>query len=861
MPTLTISIHASKISVAAVWLSIFIAAIITSAVTVGMYGQFVHHREAELLKETIQHQKKEFEHQTVNGQLMGGAILAGLLDDDIKKVASGEWPPDAPEAMEILQAIVHQYDAGNAFVVNSKGIIVAHWSGPGNPSGTGTNISFRTYFKEGMKGSNQVYPAVSVVSGKRVFYFSAPVYAKHTHHSDIIGVLAISIKPHALDLMLQNPRGHKLLLSAQGVVFGSDLPENLFRIARPITATTQAELNELKQFGNMFVQHSPQPLGLDLSGESTQYQGKTYAIAQTTIDWHDPLGLWTLVLLEDTEIWLPRRRKIELFIVLALFSFLTYGTLYIAIKSYSSKKKETQARMQVQKELANKSELLQVVIANLQQGLAAFDDQWRLILNNKRFCDILDVPEALIHTRPTFQDLMRYWVNRGDFGDGDPQEVFQRLMAHVAECDHHQFERIRPDGTILEVRGGPLPDGGFVTTYTDITERKRVERRMLTLSMAVEQSPVSIVITDPKARIEYVNSSFTRVSGYSAAEVVGRNPKILKSGTMSPEIYHDLWTTLAQGMTWKGELLNRAKDGQLFWELTTISPIYDSDGQILHFIANKEDITERKIADEKLKEALRHISGSIQYASRIQRSILTPETLIQMEIPEYFILWEPRDVVGGDMYWYRSWVTGSLLLLGDCTGHGVPGAFMTLIANGSLDQALLETPPGETSILLQRISRLIQISMGQDQEDGQSNDGLELGVCFLDFDKKILRFSGARFSLFVVDDEGVREIKGEKSGVGYRGIDHNVRFTSHPLELRPDWSYYMTSDGLIDQIGWQRPQSFGKRRFMELIKSLRPIPIRQHGDHIRKALLDFQGSQTRRDDVTVLGFRGISSLL
>ncbi|NGZ27992.1 MAG: transporter substrate-binding domain-containing protein, partial [Magnetococcales bacterium] len=371
------------------------------------------------------------------------------------------------------------------------------------------------------------------------------------------------------------------------------------------------------------------------------------------------------------------------------------------------------------------------------------------------------------------------------------------LRQETSRCTDRHF--LRMDGTPMPVEYSSrsiTKNGihmGTVVIFQDITERLKSEQRIRILSSAVEQSPVSIIITDPQARIEYVNPAFTRNSGYRPDEVLGQNPRLLKSGQMDEQVYKNLWETLLKGENWEGELLNRKKSGQLYWESTTISPILDQDKRVKHYLANKEDITLRKAAEEQLQKALNLISSSIQYASRIQRSILTPTDKLAETLPEHFVLWEPRDVVGGDMYWYRPWISGTLLLLGDCTGHGVPGAFITLIANGALDQALLETPPGDTATLLQRMHQLIQAALGQDHQEGASNDGLELGACYLDPYQPNLTFSGARFSLFVMEETQVQEIKGVKSGLGYRGVDWNVEFKNHEVPLNPDWCYYMTS--------------------------------------------------------------------
>ena len=240
------------------------------------------------------------------------------------------------------------------------------------------------------------------------------------------------------------------------------------------------------------------------------------------------------------------------------------------------------------------------------------------------------------------------------------------------------------------------------------------------------------MITDPDGIIEYVNPEFTKVSGYTAEEAIGQNPRILKTDVSDPAVFRDMWETIVAGGTWRGELQNRKKDGTLFWEIVSISPIKDQEGTTTHFVAVKEDITDQKALQEERDRAYDIIHSSIQYASRIQRSVLPDNTMMEAFFADHFVLWEPRDVVGGDIYWCRPWGEGVLVILADCTGHGVPGAFMTLIATGALDRAQEEVPPGQVCKLVQRMHQMVQLTLGQHLEDGKSDDGLELGACYLD---------------------------------------------------------------------------------------------------------------------------------
>lgn len=130
------------------------------------------------------------------------------------------------------------------------------------------------------------------------------------------------------------------------------------------------------------------------------------------------------------------------------------------------------------------------------------------------------------------------------------------------------------------------------------------------LSVAVEQSPASVVITDLEACIQYVNRRFSEVTGYDANEAIGQNPRLLQSGETGQEVYRELWSKLANGQTWKGELLNKRKNGELYWEESQVAPVRDDSGAVTHYVAVKTDITQRKQAEAALHqshEALRSI--------------------------------------------------------------------------------------------------------------------------------------------------------------------------------------------------------------------------------------------------------------
>jgi PAS domain S-box-containing protein len=217
----------------------------------------------------------------------------------------------------------------------------------------------------------------------------------------------------------------------------------------------------------------------------------------------------------------------------------------------------------------------------------------------------------------------------------DPQDINKiiQLLQDKGSIKDFECKIRRKSGEIRNVVSTSIEinlggEDHYLSIIQDITERKKAESEVLKLSNAVRQSPVSVIITDINGDIEYVNPKFSELTGYSSEDVLGKNPRILKSGESSPEEYKNLWQTITSGNPWFGEFHNKKKNGELFWEQVSISSIKDTRGKILHYLAVKEDITDKKKTFEDLTISKRKAEESSllksAFLSNINHEIRTP---------------------------------------------------------------------------------------------------------------------------------------------------------------------------------------------------------------------------------------------
>ncbi|MGG1663736.1 SpoIIE family protein phosphatase [Brevibacillus sp. NRS-1366] len=257
----------------------------------------------------------------------------------------------------------------------------------------------------------------------------------------------------------------------------------------------------------------------------------------------------------------------------------------------------------------------------------------------------------------------------------------------------------------------------------------------------------------------------------------------------------------------------------------------------------------REVSDKNKK-----LTDSIDYAKRIQEAILPDEEQLSALFEEHFLIWKPRDHVGGDFYWLKRTQDGCLFAIGDCTGHGVPGALMTILTISELDHIVERESIIDPSTILKKLNQAIKRTLKQETKKGLTDDGLDIGIIYFQKDN-VITFSGAKFSLFIKNKHKLDIMKGNRKSIGYRRTDEEYEFIQTSMEVEPTDILYMTTDGYLDQNSENDPSSFGTKNFIQLIDENYDKPIDEQREAFITAMNKFMGNETQRDDITLFACR------
>lgn len=267
-----------------------------------------------------------------------------------------------------------------------------------------------------------------------------------------------------------------------------------------------------------------------------------------------------------------------------------------------------------------------------------------------------------------------------------------------------------------------------------------------------------------------------------------------------------------------------------------------------------EDQNKRiKQQKEKIEEQNRNITDSIVYAQRIQRALLPPGDYLEQLLPHRFIFYKPRDIVSGDFYWVKKKGNVIITVAADCTGHGVPGAMMSMLGVSILNEVVNSLDTLDSAEILNGFrSRLIE-SLHQGGEDSNMFDGIDLALCLISMDEMKMQFAGANSPLYLIRNKKLRVIRGNKMPIGIHA--KMTPFENREVAIEDQDMFYIFSDGFMDQFGGEFDKRYTQKRFQNMLLQIHSEPVSQQMALLEKNLEEWKGESVQIDDILVMGIR------
>jgi len=298
--------------------------------------------------------------------------------------------------------------------------------------------------------------------------------------------------------------------------------------------------------------------------------------------------------------------------------------------------------------------------------------------------------------------------------------------------------------------------------------------------------------------------------------------------------------------------VDEGTDGSLLRVVGTdeVARLADAFNGVLH--RQRQAFEQLDLANQRLRDVNKQVDDSIRYAALLQRSILPDRQLTERFGSDHFVLWQPRDTVGGDYYVFHDDGNRCLAGVADCAGHGVPGAMMTMLARAGIDRFIQQLGIDSPAAVLQATNAGMHLVLSEAQLSRALATSMDVGLVLLDFDAEILRFAGAKISLYWSDGETVEMVKGDNRSLWDRrtGV-----YRDHEMPLRRGFTYYMATDGVFDQAGGDHGFGLGTERFCQWLLDHASKPLAEQHDAFTRSISDFRGEHPQRDDITMFSFR------
>jgi PAS domain S-box-containing protein len=368
-----------------------------------------------------------------------------------------------------------------------------------------------------------------------------------------------------------------------------------------------------------------------------------------------------------------------------------------------------------------------------------------------------------------------------------------------------------------------------------------------------ENSPDLITRLEQEA-ISYINPVIESYTGKSPALFLNRkvqdvdlDKSVLETWLRIVEQVNASQSTVATEMDFPSEM------GKRVMQVNAI-PEFDETNKVESVLVVSHDITERKMIELEIQAKNKKITESINYAKRIQTAILPNTRVINRALPDSFILYKPRDVVSGDFPWYMQVKDDIYIAAVDCTGHGVPGALLSLIGYFLLNDIVRSRKVTDPGVILDLLDEGVTKTLRQD-EDASTKDGMDIALCKINMNTREVEYAGAHRPLYIMKGGIMEEVKGNKFPIGGGIFKNQTNFTNTKINLAKGDSIYFSSDGFPDQFGGPDGRKFGPKKTREIIERVHTLSMREASAIFDAEWEAWRGDTRQTDDVLLIGIK------
>jgi len=390
------------------------------------------------------------------------------------------------------------------------------------------------------------------------------------------------------------------------------------------------------------------------------------------------------------------------------------------------------------------------------------------------------------------------------------------------------------------------------------TELEKVNTELEKLSIVASKTNNAVSILDDKGRFDWVNSGFTKLYGYTLQLLSNEIDDDIKNSNL----YEGIGDTYDKVISTKNsayfEHKSTTRDKKTLWIQTSITPILDYENKVKRVVLVDSDITDLKEAEIQIAQHNKNIKKSIHYASRIQTATLPSETFLNSIVPDNFVLYIPRDIVSGDFYWAFEADDKKFFAAADCTGHGVPGAFMSMLGITLLNEIVSKKSVKilKPSIILDELRRKLIRALGQDKENKGAGDGIAIAMCMLDLKNEKLHYAGAENEMIIITNDKLIDYIADDMAISQPEKPMGD-FTNHIIDYKKGDIVYLFSDGYVDQFGGptKRRKKFFIKRLRELFMDIYKLPLQEQKNILLDTHIKWKGTNNQLDDIIIMGVK------